>query len=342
MSSYFDDLNDEIQKGREGNNEGLNNGFDRLNNYLCGVQKEIYTVAGPTGCGKSNFVLDAFVYKPIIFNTKKRFKILYFSLELSRSVILTKIAGHRMFDKFQDVVTYKDLLSRGKDNRLKDNLYERWKSDRKFYDHITDRIIINDNRLSPESLYRTLKTYAEANGRFEEKEYGRLDYIPKDPDLQTIIIIDHIGLVSHKGALKNAIDDISKYLVWFRNHCGYTSVIVQQVNRDHTSGVRRQTGYHDQLQLSDLKDSGGTSEASEVVLALFSPNRERLNNHLGYDIGRLGDRYRCLQILKNRFGESDKALGLSFHGEIGRFSELPRELREVDYNQILNWNERNE
>ncbi len=53
-----------------------------------------------------------------------------------------------------------------------------------------------------------------------------------------------------------------------------------------------------------------------------------MDEHRGYKInpkeGGLGGRYRSLQILKNRDGESDKTVGLEFIGEIGGFSELPK------------------
>ena len=81
-----------------------------------------------------------------------------------------------------------------------------------------------------------------------------------------------------------------------------------------------------------FKDTSGTTDASEVVLALYFPYREKVARCEGYPIqNTLKKRFRLLQILKNRYGDSDVNLGLSFHGEVGLFRELPKPDEIFDY-----------
>lgn len=85
-----------------------------------------------------------------------------------------------------------------------------------------------------------------------------------------------------------------------------------------------------------FKDSSGTTDASEVVIALYFPYREKIARCEGYPIQNvLKDRFRLCQILKNRYGRSDVNLGLSFFGEIGLFRGLPRPDEIGDYEPYL-------
>lgn len=41
------------------------------------------------------------------------------------------------------------------------------------------------------------------------------------------------------------------------------------------------------------------------------------------------------QVIKNRYGQSDVNIGMTFHGEIGMFKELPRPEEIGDYAPYL-------
>ncbi len=50
-------LIDRIEDGLAGKYSGLNNGFDRINNYIFGIQKKTYyLIGGNSGVGKSTFL----------------------------------------------------------------------------------------------------------------------------------------------------------------------------------------------------------------------------------------------------------------------------------------------
>ena len=87
------------------------------------------------------------------------------------------------------------------------------------------------------------------------------------------------------------------------------------------------------IQLSDLKETGDTTDAAEVVIALYGPNRDTLNTYRGYDIKKLGDHIRMVQILKTRFGEADKEIAVNFHGGINVWKELPLPTDIYDYDK---------
>ena len=80
-----------------------------------------------------------------------------------------------------------------------------------------------------------------------------------------------------------------------------------------------------------LSDSGGPTQASETVIAIYHPYREKRTKCAGYDIRQLGQYARIIQLLKNRFGEADKSVGAAFYGQVGLWKELPKPEQITDY-----------
>lgn len=88
-----------------------------------------------------------------------------------------------------------------------------------------------------------------------------------------------------------------------------------------------------------FKDTSGTTDASEVVIALYYPYREKIARCEGYPIQNiLKKRFRLAQILKNRYGQADVNKGIVFYGEIGMFAELPKPEQIADYEPYLDLN----
>lgn len=81
-----------------------------------------------------------------------------------------------------------------------------------------------------------------------------------------------------------------------------------------------------------LKESGTPAEDSNIVLAIFNPEREKLATYRGYKVARgLEENLRSIICLKNRFGQSDLAIPTAFYGRCGIWSELPKPEEINDY-----------
>ena len=98
----FEQLKQEVQLGIEGRNSGIPMGFDRLNRYI-GIRRGIYfLVGGLTGSGKTSFIDDAYVLNPfdwyIMQNDPKiKLRIIYRSMERSRTYKLAKWVSRKIF-----------------------------------------------------------------------------------------------------------------------------------------------------------------------------------------------------------------------------------------------------
>lgn len=323
-----------IKRGKLGQNIGISTGMPKLDSVIYGIQKNyLYTIGADTSGGKTSFALDVFVYNLIKNAGDIPISILYYSFEMAADVLYAKLLSRHIWDVHNTVVTYEDILSLTKPisdeheiliNKSADWLFELEK-------HLT----IYDKALTPNGIYVTCREWLKRFGEFEQIDEHTENYIDVDPTRYKIALIDHVGLISGIDTKKVRIDTVVDTFIYLRNKCGLTGVFIQQLNRNAKGMDRKNAGY-ELIQLDDFKDTSGTTDGSEVVLALYFPYREKIAICEGYPIqSTLKKKFRLGQVLKNRYGQSDLNLGLSFFGEIGMFREMPLPKDIGDYEPYL-------
>lgn len=318
-------LVERIKKGMAGLNKGLSTGMTKLDNLVFGIQKGwITTVCGSSGSGKSSFVIDVYVYQALKqMLGDDRLKIIYYSLELSSEVLLAKLLSLYIWDTHKVKIPYTEMLSM--DKVLSADKFGYINNSLDWLNEASQHLIIHDKGISADGIYAHLKTHFESRGNFIEVDEHKTVYKHKYEDHVTIAIVDHVRLLTVKGGgpPKPEIDKMCKYLITMRNKCGLSAVLVQQQNRNAQGMDRKKAGLQE-LQLDDLSDTSDTAQASEVVIGVYNPFREKDYSWKDYKIkDGLNDRARGIQIMKNRFGMSDKVFGVGFYGEIGCWRELP-------------------
>ena len=325
----------EINLGREGRAQGYSMGLPKLESIVDGVTRRTMTVlASGTGQGKSSFILYSYVYRPLMKHLDDdNFFVSYFSLEMPATIIFGKLLSTYLFEKYGRQLTIKELLSRKRNYRLSDEDYAIVQDGLEWLKKVEKKIHIYDKSLNADKLYAILMQKLEKFGEFEETE-NRKVYKPYNPDLLYEVVIDHVGLLkpSNGRNKKGEIDTTISYLITLRNMCGLSPTIIQQINREQSNIERFKAG-RTGIQLSDLKETSDTTDAAEVVIALYGPNRDKLNTYRGYDIKKLGDHIRMIQVLKSRFGESDVEIAVNFHGGVNEWAELPLPTDIYDYSK---------
>jgi len=326
-----------IEAGSKGKNIGISTGLPAIDKVIYGIQKKyLYTIGADTSGGKTSIALDILIYNALKNRKERNVNILYYSFEMAEDVLYAKLASRYIWEEFQEVVTFEDILSLTK--TISKHQLDLIDKSTIWLDELETHLTIYDKSLSPAGIYATCKEWLKRFGRFEQVGEHKEDYINNDPDGYKIVLIDHVGLISGSGTKKERIDTVVDYLIYFRNKCSISGVFIQQMNRNSKSMDRKTNGY-ELYQLDDFKDTSGTTDGSEVVIALFYPYREKIARCEGYPIQNvLKKRFRLFQILKNRYGQSDINKGLAFYGEIGMFSELPRPDEIGDYSMYLDLN----
>jgi len=322
--SRFEDIIKMVDDGMAGRNKGLPHGFNRLKRIIPNVQRSTYyTIGGETGSGKTAFTDHAFLYSPYDYMKNKdiiSLKVIYFSLEIEYNFKLVKGICRRLYIDHGIDISANEILSRGnfKIPPYVRKLINEYKT---YFEAMEDVVDIYDESYTPEKINQILSKYVKDNGSWYKNKKGESYYVANDPNKYTIVIMDHVGLIS-SGDKKKAIDDVSKRLIYYRNKCGIIPVMVSQFNRSISSSDRFKIE-RVEPQLSDFKDTSSTQEDANVVLALFAPYRYGIDKYKDYDINNLKGEFRGLHVLKNRDGEDNAAVGLKFIGKSGYFEEYP-------------------
>ena len=324
----------EIDRGRLGLNHGISMNLPKLESIIDGVTRETYTlIMSNSGAGKTSFALYAYVYRPIMAHLDDDdFKVLYFSLEMGEVALYIKLLSIYIFETYGIQLSFKKILSREKEYVLSEEHYGLIKECMPWIDKVSKKLEIFDKKVTPNKVYAILKNRLESMGTFSESE-TRLTYTPNNPNLIYNVVIDHIGLVGGKPD----IDLLSSYLVFLRDKCGISPVVIQQANREQGNIERFKQG-KSAFTIHDAKDSGNTVQDCQVMIAIYNPYRDGLKTYKHYNIEYLTQYFRSIMVLKNRYGDCDVEVGVNFFGWINMFTELPRPDEIYDYNKYTNPN----
>lgn len=333
----WNELQKEIARGEQGLNVGLPMGFPRLSKHIANLQQGRYDCwGGATGTGKTAIVDNAYVFNPYDYlmaqaNPFYSLEIIYFSLEIDPVVKIAKFICRKIWEDHGILTNTNEIFSRGV-HKLPAEVKKVLPMYKEYFDKMQDEVLFFRNSLSPDYLYSDVMKYAESRGKVIKDKNGIVQqYIPNNPNLITLIIVDHISLIDRNkrdSNKKEAIDRASKMLVFFRNTFKFSPVVVSQFNRG-IEGMDRKQQDSQEPQLSDFKDTGATQEDANTVVALFNPFRYGMDTHRGYPIMghttfNLKRNYRSGHVLKNRDGMDGLSLGFYFQGAIGQFEELPK------------------
>ena len=324
-----------IEKGKEGLNKGLSTGLSKLDNVIFGIQRGwLQVIFADSGAGKSTFTNYIGIYQPYkqYLESGKQLNVhfLLFSFEMSAEVVFAKLLSLHLFEKYNKILSYEQILSLREP--LSDSDFKLIQQEIDWLKGLEELCTVIEKAQNAKGVCGITKEGRDQFGKYVPRgEHGE-DYIPNDPQQYLIVLLDHVSLLKNNGKVKEEIDQVSTYLIHLRNKCNLTVFLVQQANRNLKAKDRKET--EEGLNLSDLRDSSDTSNAAELVIGIYNPFREHLNKFKGYDIRRLQDRARCIQILKSRFGMSDLYIGTAFFGEVGLFRELPKPDQIIDYEPL--------
>ena len=347
----FTELNEEVLKGMKGLNDSLPIGFPRLSKHI-GIRRRILThIFGGSGSGKSAFLHSAYILHPFDYllanpSPDIRFKVILFSMERSRVYILAKWVTRRIFLEYGILIPIPKLLGWwGKKNILSKDEHDLFLSTEDYMNTLLETVEIVDGPQNPTGIYKYVRAYAEANGKFEQVDEYTKVYIPNHPSEIIEIAEDHIGLTKpEKGhsTKKEAIDKLSEYNQWFRDTLGYTPITIAQLTRNLNNPMYQKMDSFEPT-LDDSKESGNPGEAADIILSLFDPLRSHTNDGSYGDVSRFVDSvsgencFRSVKILKNSYGIDSLRCGMGFYGSVGILKELPKknEMEGFDYDELF-------
>lgn len=325
--------------------------FERFSNDFIGVEQgKYYLVTGQPKSGKSQITTFIFLYNTLMYAYKHpeqiRLKVFYYPLEETPEEIMLRFMSYYLYveSSFSVEVSPEDLKSSKRNKPIDQSIIDLLESKgiTDILDYFESHVTFSSSR-NPTGIYNEVKSFMQSNGTVHyktskikdefgmTKEVNSFDYYePNDPDLYTIVIVDHISLITPEKiansnqvmTLKQAIDKVSEYCVILRNRYNVTPVIVQQQSVESESNDSIKLG-RIRPSIGNLSDSKYTSKDANVILGIFSPFRFEKTEYLKYNIEILKDNFRLLEVIINRGGSPGGTIGLYFNGKCNYFRELP-------------------
>lgn len=360
-----------FRDGLQGKNKGLPIGFPKLEKHLNGVHRgRYYTVFSEGGTGKSSFVWSTFIIGPLDYminynrklkndsklteaekaDKKLSVKIKLYSLEVVRREVIAKMVCLKIYREYGLIVSADYILNRIEDYQVSRFITYLIQSYKAYFEWLENEeyLEIIDTPKTPSAIRKDLDLFAQKNGSFKRNAKGDLHYTANNPNEYVVVITDTVGnltteAVNGKTSTKATIDLHSANCRYFLRDClNYIPINISHSNRSMNDPNRARAG-EVYPKMSDIKETGMLEQDSSVVMTIFNPmnhltTNKKLEKFMGYDIKKLGERFRCLGILKNRHGGVNQRVGLLFVGENGHFEEFPRsfEMSNLDYQKILN------
>jgi hypothetical protein len=359
--SIFRAALDMIRTNKSNRDNGIFNsipfGLPSLDKHVPGIMRGMqYLITAASGIGKTQLTKFLFVNQPYKFikdnpNLGIKLRILYFALEESKEEFMLTLISNRLKEKYGRNIGVMQLRGMG-NHTVNDEVVREIEQCEDYFAELEDSIEIIDSVSNPTGIYKYVRAYATNNGThvYRDHTFTHTDpdgtvrtevgqvyshYTPNDPNEFVVIITDHLSLLSTEGTGDAATlhGSMTKFSAEYcrkqiSKHYNYCVVNVQQTVADKEKQQYTNSGQSIESKLEPSLDALGdcklTQRDAMIVLALFAPDRYRIEKHMDYDIKVLQDYYRCLFILKNRIGTPNLRLPLLFNGQTNSFAELPK------------------
>lgn len=340
-----------LKRGIQGHNVGFDNGRTHINKYLHGTHKaRYYLIGGESGAGKTTIADFMYVLR-LWFAAKamkRRVKIIYLSYEIGRIDKMYRWCSYFIWLK-HGIRLPSDYLQGHVQGHLPSGkhvemILEAYTAIRSMID--SKEVVIIENVQHPTAVFEgIIRDTFEPNGKVErdavtpeEKKKGKLGYVrgytEYDPDLMTMLVVDHLALTGSEMGLdtKGIMDKMSKYMIVLRNMFNCSGCFIQQFSTDMMNAYRGNYGKKEQAAIKptrlDFGDSKATFRDADVVLGYVKPQNEGILDFHGYNLlspvkGGLGQYFVAEYIMKNRYGPSNKILPLFVDYVTGWCSDLP-------------------
>ncbi len=337
-------LRERILSGVNGDFEGLSNGFDRINDYIFGVQKgTYYLLGGNSGSGKTT-VTDFMVLNAIQDSIKRNvpLNVFYYSFEIDKLTKQCNWLSQIVYQKHKQIISPETIKGLGK-FRLTQEEQQVINDCIPDVEELFSKINFDFVPSNPTGIYNRLFNFCSSRGTLEYSDYTNGSgetkkkierFIPNDPKEITLVIVDHLYFLKKEREYntKQTIDKFSEYCVELKNLFGVSFINIQQFNRSMSSIERQKfKGIDISPQESDFKETSNTYSDSDVAIGLMNPYKLDMETCIGYDINRLKHNFVLFKVIKNRLSKDNIGVGLYMNPKAGDFKELP-EVNKINYN----------
>ena len=316
----------------------------------------IQMVTAGSGVGKTQVTKALYVREPLEYALKNNLnlKIFYFALEESEQEFIDTMICNFISSRCNinmDLLTLQGFreqsLEQGKMDLIDAHIDD--------VEKLLEKVEIIDSVYNPTGIYKYCRDYADKNGThvYEDKEFikNKSDgstftekvkvyshYVPNDPTAFTIVIVDHMSLLTPEK-IKGTGNMMSQHQTmahWSTNYAlkqvtkHWNWAVVNVIQQEQSGEKEQFTSKGESIQkktepsLASFANNKEIQRDAKVIIGVYSPDRYGFDEYHGYDVRRFRDTFRALKTLKNRFGAPNKYVHYLFDGATNRFKELPK------------------
>jgi len=351
---FFDEIIKGIEKVK---NTKINflpfSNFNRFKRDWSGIYKSDYCIiTAGSGVGKSKLAFSQYVFEPFNFYNKNSddidIRININVLEEDKKKVFLSTVCNLLKEKGV-TISVKELKGIPDTDSITNELIEKIKGLRDWFDLFERKVNIYSNNTTTKQIFDTSKKFLDNNGslhwitEYEDgKQVKKQVYKPKDDKLYFIHLTDHIGLLHPSKEEKKIYDAIHQ-------HSAINNLILKNTYQCQVVDVQQQEGTKDKLDFNykgvlneqknkpskdGLQYNKSTYDNASQVIGLYSPEKYGIESYNDYSISTLGDSYRYVEMLKSRDGESGMGIDCFFEGAVNKFSELPQNMTNRDYEKL--------
>lgn len=317
--------------------------FPKLSQYIPGIFREaIFGILAGSGDGKTKLTKYFTIILPYLLSKSHgiKFKTIYFALEESEEEFIDHLTLLLLNERHGIEVDYHDLNSY-RETIMSDDVMAKMYELAPEVNEIMSHVYVHDSVSNPTGMFMKCKEYSEQWGKVVDGKY-----IPNDPEEFVIVVCDHVSLITkeYDSKLKQTLNKHEALAKWSTDYClkvitkklKWTVFNVQQTTMTSEGSEKKKLNTLEPSP-EDLATNKELFRDLKVLLALFSPFKNKLAKYKGYTIataggGGLRDSYRNLGILKNRYGPPGVNIGLHFNGATGKYQELDVKDQEKYFN----------
>ena len=271
-----------------------------------------------------------------------RIKIFYCPLEETDEKILNRFMSYILYRQTDGEIRIspQNLRSTDNDNPVDEEILNMFHESpyKEYLDFFNETFIFIESK-NPTGILLDCVNYAKSHGTIHKRKYEyhnedgtieereKFDYYEQDDEFEyRFLVIDHISLIDQERGetKKQSIDRMSQYCAMeLRNKYNFTPIVIQQQSTANES-IDAYKLDRTRPTKDGLADSKYTANDENILLGLYSPFKFNLKTYMGYDISKLKDNIRFLEVVVNRDGEMGGILPLYFDGAVCMFHEMPR------------------
>ena len=268
-----------------------------------------------------------------------KIKVLYFTLEVSASEKYNEFLCHLLYKLDGIHISTAQLKSTQDpiDQHILDLLAsERYKP---YIEAFENMVTYIEDIKNPTGINKYCREYALSHGHYVYKKEKRVDdltgevkeidvvdsYVADDEEEYRIIVIDNASNLALESGMKlnENISKMSKYNITLKNQLRYIVVLIQHQAQaqEGLDSIKMDRTYPTPDGLADCKT---TIRDIDIGIGLYSPYKFQKRTFEGYDITRLKNNIRFMNIMEDReYGAGGHICPLFFDGAVSDFKELP-------------------